>query len=98
MPHSMLQLYGKHVVFCYIAVGLGSPETARCMEDNYLPTPCQVGGRPCGSEVGCCAAPGVCCDSESCVLDPDCLGESPYHSPELLMHLLHFATRGQGEY
>uniref|UniRef100_A0A8C7JDJ2 Granulins domain-containing protein n=1 Tax=Oncorhynchus kisutch TaxID=8019 RepID=A0A8C7JDJ2_ONCKI len=69
---------------------------------------------PCGSEVERCAATGFCCDSgtvESCVLDSHCFGESPYHSPadhssgatrnspeELLMHLLHFATRGQGEY
>ncbi|XP_035643368.1 vasotocin-neurophysin VT 2 [Oncorhynchus keta] len=90
---------------------MGSPETARCFEENYLPTPCQTGGRPCGSDAGRCAAPGVCCDSESCVLDPDCLSESRYHSPadhsagatsdspgELLLRLLHFATRGQSEY
>lgn len=42
---------------------MGSPDTARCMEENYLPTPCQAGGRPCGSEEGRCAAPGICCDS-----------------------------------
>uniref|UniRef100_A0A674B6C1 Oxytocin n=1 Tax=Salmo trutta TaxID=8032 RepID=A0A674B6C1_SALTR len=42
---------------------MGSPETARCMEENYLSTPCQAGGRPCGSEAGRCAAPGICCDS-----------------------------------
>ncbi|NP_001134889.1 sialidase-4 precursor [Salmo salar] len=90
---------------------MGSSETARCFEENYLPTPCQTGGRPCGSDAGHCAATGVCCDSESCVLDPDCLGESRYHSPadhsagarsgspeELLLRQLHFATRGQSEY
>ncbi|KAL0979093.1 hypothetical protein UPYG_G00180420 [Umbra pygmaea] len=91
---------------------VGSPETAQCLEENNLPTPCQAGGRPCGSEAGRCAAPGVCCDSESCVLDPDCLEESLYHFPspgdqsigvtrnspgELLLRLLHFATRGQHE-
>lgn len=137
-------------------MGLGSPETARCIEDNYLPTPCQVGGRPCGSEVGCCAAPGVCCDSGTvgvnvyfCLVCFICVCvcasvlthkgyvfiyiSNPYHymsvvdrelcsrprlfggesvplscgsqlrshkklMEELLMHLLHFATRGQGEH
>ncbi|XP_010890770.1 vasopressin-neurophysin 2-copeptin [Esox lucius] len=92
---------------------MGTPETAHCLEENYLNTPCQVGGRPCGSEAGRCATPGFCCDSESCVVDQDCLGESSYHSPspadqsiaatknspgELLLRLLHFATRRQSEY
>lgn len=53
----------------------------------------------------------VCMSTESCFLDPDCLSESQYHSPadhsagatsdspgELLLRLLHFATRGQSEY
>ena len=44
---------------CY----LGSPETARCLEENFLPSPCEAGGRACGSEDGHCAAPGICCDS-----------------------------------
>ena len=42
---------------------LGSPETAHCVEENYLLTPCQAGGRPCGSEGGRCAASGLCCNS-----------------------------------
>lgn len=42
---------------------LGSPETAHCVEENYLLTPCQAGGRPCGSEGGRCAASGLCCDA-----------------------------------
>ncbi|MBN3326320.1 NEUV protein, partial [Atractosteus spatula] len=43
---------------CYV----GTPETARCLEENYLPSPCEAGGRACGAEGGRCAAPGVCCD------------------------------------
>ncbi|XP_006789908.1 vasopressin-neurophysin 2-copeptin [Neolamprologus brichardi] len=87
---------------------LGSPETAHCVEENYLLTPCQAGGRSCGSEGGHCAASGFCCNSEGCMVDSDCLGESeatdPVHgsarcSPtELLMRLLHVAARGQNEY
>lgn len=42
---------------------LGSPETAHCMEENYLLTPCQTGGKPCGPEGGRCAASGLCCNS-----------------------------------
>ncbi|XP_029960644.1 vasopressin-neurophysin 2-copeptin [Salarias fasciatus] len=87
---------------------LGSPEAAHCVEENYLLTPCQAGGRPCGSEGGRCAAPGLCCNSESCVVDSDCQPEenlsdlahsSVRSSPtELLLRLLHVATRGQNEY
>ncbi|KAM4616320.1 vasopressin-neurophysin 2-copeptin [Polymixia lowei] len=89
---------------------LGSPETVHCVEENYLLTPCQAGGRPCGSEGGRCAASGLCCNSESCALDSDCLGESQAldtahdstitgNSPtELLLRLLHAATRGQTAY
>ncbi|XP_051806239.1 vasopressin-neurophysin 2-copeptin isoform X2 [Acanthochromis polyacanthus] len=87
---------------------LGSPETAHCVEENYLLTPCQAGGRPCGSEGGRCAASGLCCNSEGCVVDSDCLGETentdPAHgsarsSPtDLLLRLLHVAARGQDEY
>ncbi|XP_075875518.1 vasopressin-neurophysin 2-copeptin [Nelusetta ayraudi] len=87
---------------------LGSPETARCMEENYLLTPCQAGGRPCGSDGGRCAATGLCCNSESCVVDTDCQGETESSDPanssalgspaELLLRLLHVATRGQSEY
>uniref|UniRef100_A0A3P9J975 Uncharacterized protein n=3 Tax=Oryzias latipes TaxID=8090 RepID=A0A3P9J975_ORYLA len=87
---------------------LGSPESAQCVEENYLLTPCQTGGRPCGSEGGRCAASGLCCNSEGCVVDSDCLVETevidPSHgsarsSPaELLLRLLHVASRGQNEY
>uniref|UniRef100_A0A3B4AVY8 Uncharacterized protein n=2 Tax=Periophthalmus magnuspinnatus TaxID=409849 RepID=A0A3B4AVY8_9GOBI len=83
---------------------MGSPETAHCVEENYLLTPCQSGGRPCGSEGGRCAASGLCCDTESCVLDSDCLVDSEstegaHSSPaELLLRLLHIASRTQTEY
>uniref|UniRef100_A0A3B4BYS8 Oxytocin n=1 Tax=Pygocentrus nattereri TaxID=42514 RepID=A0A3B4BYS8_PYGNA len=42
---------------------MGSPETARCSEEDYLPSPCEAGRKPCGAEEGHCAAPGVCCHS-----------------------------------
>ncbi|XP_067083796.1 isotocin-neurophysin IT 2-like [Osmerus mordax] len=54
---------------------LGSPEASRCVEENYLPTPCHSGGKPCGAEGGHCAAPGVCCDSDGCAVDQSCLAE-----------------------
>ncbi|KAI1238088.1 hypothetical protein IHE44_0012800 [Lamprotornis superbus] len=41
---------------CY----LGTAETRRCAEEDFLPSPCQAGGQPCGSG-GRCAAPGICC-------------------------------------
>ncbi|XP_036382202.1 oxytocin-neurophysin 1-like [Megalops cyprinoides] len=51
---------------------VGTPEAARCVEENYLPSPCEVGGKTCGADDGRCAAPGICCDTEGCVLDSDC--------------------------
>ncbi|NXL06715.1 NEUM protein, partial [Mesembrinibis cayennensis] len=54
---------------CYI----GTPESLRCQEENFLPTPCESGRKPCGGgSGGSCAAPGVCCSSEGCVLDSAC--------------------------
>uniref|UniRef100_A0A8C9T6D7 Arginine vasopressin n=3 Tax=Scleropages formosus TaxID=113540 RepID=A0A8C9T6D7_SCLFO len=91
---------------CYMS----SPETARCLEENFLPSPCEAGGKVCGAEGGRCAAPGVCCDTEGCVLDPDCMEDTRHQlsaenhssqikgSPEeLLLNLLHMATRGQNQ-
>uniref|UniRef100_A0A8C7IVY8 Vasotocin-neurophysin VT 1 n=1 Tax=Oncorhynchus kisutch TaxID=8019 RepID=A0A8C7IVY8_ONCKI len=87
---------------CY----MGSPEAAGCVEENYLPSPCEAGGRVCGSE-GSCAASGVCCDSESCALDPDCLEDSKRQSPSEqnaalmgglagdLLQILHATSRGR---
>ncbi|KAG8011780.1 Vasotocin-neurophysin VT 1 [Nibea albiflora] len=87
---------------------IGSPESAHCVEENYMLTPCQAGGRPCGSEGGHCAVSGLCCNSESCAVDSDCLGEAEASDPadssavnspaELLLRLLHVASRGQTEY
>ncbi|XP_069712782.1 oxytocin-neurophysin 1-like [Phaenicophaeus curvirostris] len=44
---------------CY----LGTSETLRCQEENFLPTPCASGGKACGGSGGSCAAPGICCSS-----------------------------------
>uniref|UniRef100_A0A8C5WRL3 Uncharacterized protein n=1 Tax=Laticauda laticaudata TaxID=8630 RepID=A0A8C5WRL3_LATLA len=54
---------------CYF----GTPETVRCLEENFLPSPCEAGGKLCGAD-GRCAAPGICCNdvevhkSSSCQL------------------------------
>ncbi|XP_069352124.1 vasopressin-neurophysin 2-copeptin [Eulemur rufifrons] len=50
---------------------VGTAEALRCQEENYLPSPCQSGLKPCGSG-GRCAAAGFCCDDESCVAEPEC--------------------------
>ncbi|XP_012673934.1 vasopressin-neurophysin 2-copeptin [Clupea harengus] len=92
---------------CYV----GSPEAASCVEEDYLPSPCEAGGKPCGSEDGHCAAPGICCDAESCVLDPACqeegksrplseqnatlMGPSP---AEILLRILHASGRARSQY
>nr|CAA25194.1 neurophysin I [Bos taurus] len=39
---------------------VGTAEALRCQEENYLPSPCQSGQKPCGSG-GRCAAAGICC-------------------------------------
>ncbi|KFU91277.1 Mesotocin-neurophysin MT, partial [Chaetura pelagica] len=59
---------------CY----MGTSETLRCQEENFLPTPCQSGHKPCGGSGGSCAAPGICCSAEGCVLDSSC-------NPEMLI-------------
>ncbi|XP_016363040.1 vasotocin-neurophysin VT 1-like [Sinocyclocheilus anshuiensis] len=85
---------------------LGSPETLSCMEENLLPGPCETDGTSCGAPGGRCATPGICCDSESCVLDPDCSEDVGSHqtedgvglkgvSGEMLLRLLNLATRRQ---
>nr|P21916.1 RecName: Full=Neurophysin 2; AltName: Full=MSEL-neurophysin [Struthio camelus] len=56
---------------CYV----GTAETLRCAEENYLPSPCRAGGQPCGAG-GRCAAPGICCSDETCSLEPACLEEA----------------------
>ncbi|KAM6985129.1 vasotocin-neurophysin VT 1-like [Aplochiton taeniatus] len=91
---------------CY----LGSPEAARCVEENYLLSPCDAGGRACGSAGGRCASPGICCDNEGCELDQDCVEDSERGradvdqnatlmggsaSADLLLRMLHASTRGR---
>lgn len=45
---------------CY----LGTAETLRCQEENFLPTPCESGKKPCGNNNrGTCAATGICCNT-----------------------------------
>ncbi|XP_013988427.1 oxytocin-neurophysin 1 [Salmo salar] len=83
---------------CYV----GSPEAASCVEENYLPSPCEAGGRVCGSEERRCAAPGICCDVEGCSIDQSCFedeaaeyisqSESSSHDHDLLMKLLHMIS------
>ncbi|XP_001518814.1 vasopressin-neurophysin 2-copeptin [Ornithorhynchus anatinus] len=57
---------------CYV----GTAEALRCQEENYLPSPCQAGHRPCGRDGGTCAAPGICCSDESCAMDQSCWEEA----------------------
>ncbi|XP_051749645.1 oxytocin-neurophysin 1 [Ctenopharyngodon idella] len=78
---------------------VGSPETLRCLEEDFLPTPCEAAGKVCGYE-GRCAAPGVCCDTEGCSVDQSCVdGDSdgtaagqPATSQDLLLKLLHLSS------
>uniref|UniRef100_A0A4W4GGT2 Oxytocin n=1 Tax=Electrophorus electricus TaxID=8005 RepID=A0A4W4GGT2_ELEEL len=89
-------------VCCGEGIGclLGSPEAMHCLEEENVPSPCEVGGRPCGPGVGRCAAPGVCCHSEGCSIDQSCVdGESdisqPATSKDLLLKLLHWTNYAQ---
>ncbi|XP_038255512.2 vasotocin-neurophysin VT-like [Dermochelys coriacea] len=90
---------------CYV----GTSETLRCVEENYLPSPCEAGGKACSSG-GRCAAPGVCCNDESCTMDTICLDDDNDRSREpseknltvldgsasdLLLKLMHLANRQQ---
>ncbi|KAL1274333.1 hypothetical protein QQF64_027147 [Cirrhinus molitorella] len=78
---------------------VGSPETLRCLEEDFLPSPCEVSGKTCGYE-GHCAAPGVCCESEGCSMDQSCVdGEAdgpaiaqPASSQDLLLKLMHLSN------
>ncbi|KFV84893.1 Mesotocin-neurophysin MT, partial [Struthio camelus australis] len=53
---------------CYF----GTSETLRCQEENFLPTPCESGRKPCGNNEGSCAASGICCSNEGCMVDSSC--------------------------
>ncbi|XP_004585720.1 oxytocin-neurophysin 1 [Ochotona princeps] len=50
---------------------VGTAEALRCQEENFLPSPCQSGQKPCGSG-GRCGAAGVCCNADGCRADPTC--------------------------
>ncbi|KAF4072176.1 hypothetical protein AMELA_G00260290 [Ameiurus melas] len=100
-PRDRGRCFGPNIC-CEAGLGcsVGSPEAASCMEENYIPSPCENGGRACGSEGGRCAAPGVCCNSEGCSTDMSCLAddesdpESSYGpGANLLMKLLHLSTQ-----
>ncbi|XP_017324311.1 isotocin-neurophysin IT 2 [Ictalurus punctatus] len=100
-PRDRGRCFGPNIC-CVAGLGcsVGSPEAASCMEENYIPSPCENGGSACGSEGGRCAAPGVCCNSESCSTDLSCLAddesdpESSYGpGADLLMKLLHLSTQ-----
>ncbi|XP_066515682.1 vasotocin-neurophysin VT 1-like [Hoplias malabaricus] len=89
---------------------VGSPEATHCIEEDYLPSPCAAGGKTCGDQEGHCAAPGVCCHSEGCSLDADCMEESEGREQveqssnlkgvsrgEMLLHMLH-SSRAKSPY
>lgn len=67
---------------------LGSPEALSCIEENYIPTPCENGGRPCGSDQGRCAAPGVCCNTGQAL----CISNSRLNTQLHLVNLAHTAS------
>ncbi|CAH6787869.1 oxytocin-neurophysin 1 [Phodopus roborovskii] len=54
---------------------IGTPETLHCQEEKHLPTPCQSGGKQCGTW-GRCATRDICCTLNDCYVDPAC------HPPE----------------
>uniref|UniRef100_A0A8C6US28 Oxytocin n=1 Tax=Neogobius melanostomus TaxID=47308 RepID=A0A8C6US28_9GOBI len=74
---------------------MGSPEASHCAEENYMLTPCQSGGRPCGSE-GDAALPQ---ESATCTTDQSCLSEEEGEEPlgqsepnDIILKLLHLAS------
>ncbi|XP_007432823.1 vasotocin-neurophysin VT-like [Python bivittatus] len=90
---------------CYF----GTSETLRCLEENFLPSPCEAGGKPC-SAGGRCATSGICCNDESCVSDASCGDENNDRgrtssernltlldgsAGDLLLRLMHLANKQQ---
>ncbi|XP_026881547.2 vasotocin-neurophysin VT 1-like [Electrophorus electricus] len=102
-PADKGQCFGPSIC-CGEGIGclVGSPASARCVEEDYLPSPCESRGKACGAEEGRCAAPGVCCHADGCTLDPDCMEENKREddeeqnrgltgpSRELLLRMLNF--------
>ncbi|XP_062854336.1 vasopressin-neurophysin 2-copeptin [Trichomycterus rosablanca] len=111
-PEDRGRCFGPSIC-CAPGVGcfVGSSKAASCMEENYIPTPCDNGGRSCGTEGGRCGAPGVCCSSERCAIDADCLEDSEIQrraeersrpssssTAEMLLNLFSLATVGQRKF
>ncbi|KAA0714480.1 Vasotocin-neurophysin VT 1 [Triplophysa tibetana] len=104
-PENKGRCFGPSVC-CGAGLGclVGSPETLSCMEENDVSSPCETGGRSCGAKGGRCAAPGVCCHSQSCVLDSECVDDVRFQSQDnasqkktsgdLLLDLLKLMSRG----
>ncbi|XP_043920447.1 neurophysin 1-like [Protopterus annectens] len=72
-PGNAGQCFGPNIC-CGEKLGcfFGTTETLKCQKEIYWPSPCQSGGKRCGSEGGSCAAPGICCSDESCTVDSTC--------------------------
>ncbi|XP_043920037.1 vasotocin-neurophysin VT-like [Protopterus annectens] len=110
-PRSRGHCFGPYICCgeefgCYV----GTAETLRCLEENYLPSPCEAGGRPCSVNGGRCATAGICCTDESCAMDSSCLeGDSENRrvpsgrnitltdgaANDFLLRLMHLAKRQQ---
>ncbi|NWS80991.1 NEUV protein, partial [Toxostoma redivivum] len=78
---------------CY----LGTAETRRCAEEDFLPSPCQAGGQPCGSET--CSMDSGCLDEGSegaqDAEDEKNLTVLDGSTGDLLLKLMHLANRQQ---
>ncbi|XP_055333943.1 neurophysin 1-like [Paramacrobiotus metropolitanus] len=69
--------YGSNIC-CGESFGclMGTEETAVCVKENYIRTPCYNQGSSCGqNDKGICAADGICCNEQGCVADQKCTGQ-----------------------
>ncbi|TSL28278.1 Vasotocin-neurophysin VT 2 [Bagarius yarrelli] len=96
-PGDKGRCYGPNIC-CGEGLGcvIGSSATARCLEEEYLLSPCEAGGKACGPDEGRCAAHGLCCNSErdDVAERNSFLGQS---RGELLLNILH-PGRARGPY
>ncbi|XP_013385738.1 conopressin/neurophysin isoform X2 [Lingula anatina] len=80
---------------------VGTSEADVCKKENESNTPCSVKGKSCDSSLfmGKCTADGICCNSESCVMDDNCrTAFSSKYSKEFLLfvkNLLESAKKDQ---
>ncbi|XP_058808014.1 neurophysin 1-like [Phymastichus coffea] len=51
---------------------IGTPETLRCRKESLYSRPCVAGFAMCQGNSGRCAANGICCSQESCLIDSAC--------------------------